>query len=86
MEAILHNSGLGRRSIMEGFQHRKRDVGDAEVANSAGGDVGFEGSPGFESLREGAEGRVEDDAVEVGCVDYWFAGLIGVGFDGAEVL
>lgn len=56
------------------------------MANSAGGDVGFEGSPGFESLREGAEGRVEDDAVEVGCVDYWFAGLIGVGFDGAEVL
>jgi hypothetical protein len=71
---------------VQGFQNWERDIGDAEVANGAGGNVGLERAPGFEGLRQGAQGGVEDYAVEVGCVVYRFSGLVGVGFDGAEVL
>lgn len=56
------------------------------MANGARGNVGFEGAPGFERLRESAEGRVQHDAVKVGCVIDRLAGLVGVGFGGAEVL
>jgi len=86
MEAVLHNSGLGRRGVVKGFQDRKRDVGNADVANGTGGNVGFERTPGFERLREGAEGRVEDNAVEVCRVIDRLAGLVGMCFGGAEVI
>jgi len=86
MEAILDNSRLGRCRIMEGFEDGKRNVGNAEVANGAGRNVGLERAPGFERLRKSAKGRVEDDTVEIGCVIDRLAGLVGVAFAGTEML